>query len=110
MRPQREPPPVGNTAKPPFLDRWGVIFVACAGGWVLAVSLSILIYYLCSQPQLPSMNNLTPEQIKEALNVHKELRTQWTESLTMIFDLLVTRTVLPIVTLLLGYLFGRRKD
>jgi len=53
---------------------------------------------------------MNTDQIREALSIHKEFHQQWTESLTSIFDLLVTKTVLPLVTLLLGYLFGRRKD
>jgi hypothetical protein len=35
---------------------------------------------------------------------------QGRDSLTYIFDLLVTKTAMPLVTLLLGYLFGRRGD
>jgi hypothetical protein len=41
---------------------------------------------------------------------HKQVSDQWSELLTRIFDLLVTKTVLPIFTLLLGYLFGKAKS
>ena len=97
-------------APPSFLERWGVVFLACAGAWILAVGTALLIYFFWKQPAFPSMTDQTPDQITQALSVHKQLLDQWRESLTGIFDLLVTKTVLPIVTLLLGYLFGKAKS
>lgn len=102
-----EPPPVGSTSKPSFLELWGVIFLAFAGAWILLVGSATLIYYFRTQPGLPSTAGLTPDQMREALSLHKELLEQWRDSLTSVFDLLVTKTVLPLVTLLLGYLFGK---
>ena len=95
---------------PTFLEKWGIVFVACAGGWILLVGSGILIYFLCHQPALPSLAGQTAEQAKEVLNLHKQLYDQWRDSLTYIFDLLVTKTALPLVTLLLGYLFGKGKS
>jgi uncharacterized membrane protein YraQ (UPF0718 family) len=97
-------------APPTFLERWGVVFLACAGAWILAVGTALLIYFFWKQPAFPSMTGQTPDQVTQALSVHKQLSDQWSESLTSIFDLLVTKTVLPIVTLLLGYLFGKAKS
>jgi hypothetical protein len=93
-----------------FLEKWGIVFVAWAGGWILLVGSGILIYFLRHQPALPSLAGLTAEQAKEVLNLHKQLYDQWRDSLTYIFDLLVTKTALPLVTLLLGYLFGKGKS
>jgi hypothetical protein len=95
---------------PTFLERWGVVFVAFAGGWILFVGSGILIYFLGHQPPFPNLSGLTADQAKEALNIHKQLDDQWRDSLTYIFDLLVTKTTLPLVTLLLGYLFGKGKS
>ena len=97
-------------APPTFLERWGVVFLACAGAWILAVGTALLIYFFWKQPAFPNMTGQTPDQVTQALSVHKQLSDQWSESLTGIFDLLVTKTVLPIVTLLLGYLFGKAKS
>jgi hypothetical protein len=44
---------------PTFLERWGTVFVAFAGGWILVVGSGILIYYLCNQPALPNLAGLT---------------------------------------------------
>jgi hypothetical protein len=93
-----------------FLERWGVVFLAFAGAWILAVGTALLIYFFWKQPALPSMTGQTPDQVTQALSVHKQLSDQWSESLMSMFDLLVTKTVLPIVTLLLGYLFGKAKS
>jgi hypothetical protein len=95
---------------PSFLERWGVVFLACAGAWILLVGSALLIYFFWKQPPFPSMAAQTADQVTQALTVHKQLSDQWNESLTNIFDLLVTKTVLPIVTLLLGYLFGKAKS
>jgi hypothetical protein len=97
-------------APPTFLERWGVVFLACAGGWILAVGSALLIYFFIKQPAFPSTAGQTADQVTQALSVHKQLSEQWSESLINIFDLLVTKTVLPIVTLLLGYLFGKAKS
>jgi uncharacterized membrane protein YraQ (UPF0718 family) len=95
---------------PTFLERWGVVFLAFAGAWILLVGTALLIYFFFKQPAFPSIAGQTPEQVTQALNIHKQISEQWSESLTQIFDLLVTKTVLPIVTLLLGYLFGKAKS
>jgi hypothetical protein len=94
---------------PTFLERWGVVFLAIAGGWILVVGLVLLTYYLCNLPALPNTTGLAPDQIQSALATHKQLSDEWRDELVSIFDLLVTKTVLPIVTLLLGYLFGKSK-
>jgi hypothetical protein len=99
---------VGEATDATFLERWGVVFLACAGGWILAVASAILIYFLCHLPALPNLTGLSTDQVKDALNIHKQALDQWRDSLTFIFDLLVTKTALPIVTLLLGYLFGKK--
>ena len=59
-----QPAAAGNVsiAPPTFLERWGVVFVACIGGWILVVGSGILIYFLRYQPPLPDMGRLTPDQ------------------------------------------------
>ncbi len=98
---------MGVTAPPTFLERWGVILLACAGAWVLIIASAIVYYYLRYQPTFPSGSGMTSDQMREALGLHKEVEEQFRDSLVSIFDLAVTRTALPIVTLLLGYLFGK---
>ena len=106
------PPDPGeiSLAPPTFLERWGVVFLAFAGGWILLAGSGILIYFLLNQPPSPNLAGLTTDQAKDALAVHKQLYDQWRDSLTYIFDLVISETALPLVTLLLGYLFGKGKS
>lgn len=98
-----------QTVPPSFLERWGVVFVAWIGGWILLTGSVICAYYLWKQPLSPSLAGLTPDQAQAVLSTHKLLVDQWRDSLNYVFNLLITNTALPIVTLLLGYLFGRGK-
>lgn len=98
-------------AEPPsFLERWGVVFLAWIGGWILLTGTALVGFYLLHQPPPPNLNGLTGDQVKSALENQKLLLDQWHDSLNTIFDLLITKTAVPIATLLLGYLFGRSKD
>jgi hypothetical protein len=36
-------------APPTFLERWGVVFLAFAGAWILAVGTALLIYFFWKQ-------------------------------------------------------------
>jgi hypothetical protein len=89
-----------------FLERWGTVFVAWGLAWMLLVASVLLGYYLLHLPAFPSTTG-TPADVKVSLDIHKEIYEQYHDSITNVFDLLVTKTVLPLVTLLLGYLFGK---
>ena len=90
-----------------YLERWNTIFVAAGLFWMLSVTTALLWYYVRNMPSTPSTAGMSAAQVKDALDTHKAIYDQYRQSLTDVFDLLVTRTVLPIVTLLLGYLFGK---
>ena len=94
-------------APPSFLERWGIIFLACFSFWTIVVGRVILPYFLGHRPAAPVLTGLTQEQVRDALSNNKLLEDQWRDSLNYLFDLLITKTALPLVTLLLGYLFGR---
>ena len=90
-----------------FLERWGTVFVAAGLLWMLAVTSGVLIYFVVHLPPLPSTAGMNSVDAHTTLTTHKEVYDQYRQSLTDVFDLLVTRTILPIVILLLGYLFGK---
>jgi hypothetical protein len=118
-RPQVVTIPVGGAAgigqltitPPTFLERWGVVFVSVGGFWMLGVCIAMLWYYL-AHLSLPPAQTATnkPEDYKAILEVHKTAIDQFRDSLNFIFDLMVTKTILPLLTLLLGYLFGSKKS
>jgi hypothetical protein len=96
---------------PTFLEKWGIVFVAVAGGCILAVCACMLWYYvdhLAAPP--PQTASVTADAYKTALDLYKTASDQFRDSLSFVFDLMVTRTILPLVTLLLGYLFGSKKS
>ena len=97
-------------APPSFLERWGFLFLAFFGGWIIVVGTILLVFFLTHQPAAPNLTGLSSEGVRDALSSYKLLEDQWRESLTYIFDLLITKTALPLVTLLLGYLFGKARE
>ena len=98
----------GNATMAP-LDRWGAAFVWWAGAWILLVGSTLLGYFLWKMPLAPNTAGLSADQVKEALNTHQVVIDSLRNSLMGLFDLLVTKTALPVITLMLGYLFGKRQ-
>ncbi len=90
-----------------FLEQWGTVFVSWGLVWMLVIASVLLVYYLLHLPQFPSLTSGSAAEIKDKLEIHKEVYQQYRDSIDNVFDLLVTKTVLPLITLLLGYLFGR---
>lgn len=94
---------------PTFLEKWGVIFVSVAGGWILVICAWLLWYYfhhLLIPP--PQTATTAADAYKAALDLYKAAGAEFRDSLSFVFDLTVTKTILPLVTLLLGYLFGKK--
>jgi len=102
----------GLTITPPtFLEKWGVVFVSVGGAWILVMSACMLWYYLNHLSVPPAqVSGVKTDEYKSILDLHKAAGDQFRDSLSYIFDLMVTKTVLPLLTLLLGYLFGSRKS
>src|ERR1700690_604703 len=104
---------IGNLtiAPPTFLERWGVVFVSVGGLWMLGVCVAMLWYYLSHLSQPPALTStVKPEDYKAILDLHKTAADQFRASLNFAFDLMITKTILPLLTLLLGYLFGSKKS
>ena len=116
LQPLQEAVPVsdiGSVSSPPptFLERWGVVFVSVSGLWLLGSSIALLWYYLAhlSAPPLQA-GTMKAEDYKVMLDLHRIAADQFRDSLSFAFDLMITKTVLPLLTLLLGYLFGAKKS
>ena len=110
--------PVGGSAgfgeltitPPTFLEKWGVVFVAIGGVWMLGVCIAMLSYYLTHLSLPPAQPaGMRPEDYQAMLGGHKTAVDQFRDSVNFVFDLMVTKTVLPLLTLLLGYLFGSKR-
>jgi hypothetical protein len=95
---------------PTFLEKWGVVFVSVGGIWMLAVCVAMLWYYLQHlSPPPAQLPGVAPNDYRAMLELHKTATDQFRDSLSFIFDVMVTKTILPLLTLLLGYLFGSKK-
>jgi hypothetical protein len=117
--PPQVPVPVGGsggigglTITPPtFLELWGVVFVSVGGLWMLGVCVALLRYYLTHLSPPPALTSTSkPEDYKAILELYKTAADHFRDSLNFAFDLMITKTILPLLTLLLGYLFGSRKS
>ena len=82
-----------------------------AGAWILLVCACMLWFYMnhLSVPP-PQTSGVKADDYKTILDLHKAAGDQFRDSLSFVFDLMVTKTVLPLLTLLLGYLFGSKKS
>lgn len=89
----------------------GVVFVSVGGIWILLVCVGVLIYYLSNLSLPPPLaSGQKPDDYKSLLDLHKTAGAQFQDSVVFVFDLMVTKTILPLLTLLLGYLFGAKKS
>lgn len=107
------PTGVGNlTITPPtFLEKWGIVFVSVGGLWMLGVCVVMLWYYLAHLSLPPTLTSTAdPKDYKAILELYKTATDQFRDALNFAFDLMVTKTILPLITLLLGYLFGSKKS
>ncbi len=94
---------------PTFIELWGVVLLGLTLGFALVFAAILLVYYLRHLPAMPSQTGAAAGDIKAALDLHKSLIDQYRDTVSFIFDLVVTKTLLPLITLLLGYLFGKTK-
>jgi hypothetical protein len=89
----------------------GVIFVSVGGLWMLGVCIAMLWYYMSHLSLPPNQTpTIKPDDYKAALDLHRAAVDQFRDSVNFAFDLMVTKTILPLLTLLLGYLFGSKKN
>jgi hypothetical protein len=56
---------------PTFLERWGVVFLAWTGGWVLLFGLALLAFYLWKLPAAPDTIGLSADRLRDALALHR---------------------------------------
>ncbi len=85
--------------------------MSVGGLWTLGICVAMLWYYLTHLSFPPALTStVKPEDYKAILDLHKTAPDQFRDSLNFAFDLMVTKTILPLLTLLLGYLFGSKKS
>lgn len=72
---------------------------------ILGISLFLLVAW---RVPLPSLDTLPPEAQAASIQHYKDLTTTLAERNEKIFDLMVTKALLPLLATLIGYLLGKR--
>jgi flagellar basal body-associated protein FliL len=87
--------------------RAGLILCYIAIGLVGLVSLTVIMYFFFATHSLKP-----PEQplTQESIQVYKEARSAVIEDVLKISDRILGNVLLPVLTLLLGYMFGSREE
>lgn len=87
--------------------RAGLILCYIAIGLVGLVSLMMIIYFFSATHSLKS---LAQPLTQESLQIYKEARAAVVDDVLRVGNLFLGSVLLPILTLLLGYMFGSRED
>jgi hypothetical protein len=100
----------GIKNKPTTIDWWAFFSLCCIG----TVVLSMCIYgaydlFFKIEPALPNLTGDTLADVQASVNPHKLIEEELRAPFWSYFDLIVSRTPLPLVTLLMGFLFGKSK-
>ena len=84
----------------------GFYLALCVLGYLSVVTIVIFVDYFVHAPNKPSPANLTAE----ALANYQTLAQISLQRITDLFDLMVAKTMIPVLTAILGYIFGVRES
>jgi hypothetical protein len=90
-----------------FLQLIGVQLAIGVGGLVAIVTLVLLVYWVFTAPPV-SVATIPPdaEKLKQIIDFHKQLREIHLEPVLKLFDNIVLKCLFPLLTSILGYIFG----
>ena len=88
-------------------ERAGVVLCYIAIGLVGLVSLAMIIYFFAATYSLKS---LAQPLTQELIQIYKEARAAVVDDVLRVGNLFLGSVLLPILTLLLGYMFGSREE
>ena len=97
-----------KAVKPSFMEFWGTIAFFILLGLLICTSFYVMwkFNHVDLPMSLPGTDD--PEKVRIAVANHKLINEEGHASLWDLFDLLMTKTAIPLITLLMGYLFGKR--
>jgi hypothetical protein len=92
------------------IDRWAFTLLCITGSLVLVFCLYGGFDYIVNiRPALPKVSGTTVAEVQNSVNQHKLIAEELRAPFWATFDLTVSRTLLPFVSLFVGYLFGKSK-
>jgi hypothetical protein len=105
-------PGVGKVEnKPTTIDWWAFVSLCFIGVVVLIMCVyGAYDLFFKLEPGLPRIRGDTLADVQASVNRHKLIEEELRAPYWSFFDLIVSRTLLPLVTLLMGYLFGKAKQ
>ena len=90
-----------------YLELVGVQFGIGVGGLIALVIAILLAYWVSTAPSFSiSSASTDPDKLRQLLEVQKQARDAHLQPITLLFDSIVVKCLLPLFTTILGYIFG----
>lgn len=100
--------PVGNVReKPTWIQLVGFILAAAVGALIAIVTLAVVLYAFLHAPVAPAIPVDADTAAKLIANYKLLADAQWAGPAGL-FDTIVFKALLPVFTVILGYIFGSR--
>ena len=95
--------------QPSFVERAGLWLALGVGSLAAIVTICLVVFLYFHYPAMPDAATLKQAtDSKAALDQYKELTGIAVKSTQDLFQTIVTQTLLPVFTAILGYIFARR--
>jgi hypothetical protein len=92
------------------MQKWASTFAWVVLGVIVVLSVGLYTRYcLAPVPKLPDISTLKAEDATRILSQYKELRELNERELSEHFDLMIAKSLLPVLATLVGYMLGRKK-
>lgn len=93
--------------KPHFLQLVGVQLAAAVGGLSAVIIVALVAYWIFTVPPiLVGSLPADPTKLREMIEIQKQLQEAHLEPMLKVFDSIVLKCLLPLLTSILGYIFG----
>lgn len=83
----------------------GFYLALCVLGYLVLVTLFLIVDYCIHSPETPKV-----DAAKEAIETYQTLSQIVTQRAINFFELMITKTMIPVLTAILGYIFGVRES
>ena len=92
---------------PTFVQWAGLILAAGVGSIIAVITVLSVIFLYIHYPKAPSLEGITSANSAVILEQYKELSGIAVKSTQDLFQTIVTQALLPVLTAILGYIFGK---
>ncbi len=98
----------GTAVQATFVQKAGLWLAGGVGGTIAFVAAGTVVFLYAHYPAMPSTESLrSPADAKLILEQYRELAGVAVKSAQDLFQTVVTQTLLPVLTAILGYIFAR---